>query len=111
MHTVCRIPCSIPVSYTHLDVYKRQDRYQDLPSHQEFRQPGRTWCWHCLLYTSAAITEVKEGSYVILEHFCDSKEENELAADGMHLWRHLNNAYCQSAMGDVYKRQVQECHM
>jgi len=48
---------------------------------------------------NAAIKEVKEGSYVILEHFCDSKEENELAADGMHLWRNLNNAYCQSAMG------------
>ena len=47
---------------------------------------------------NAAIKEVKEDSYVILEHFCDSKEENELAADGMHLWRNLNNAYCQSAM-------------
>ncbi len=31
---------------------------------------------------NAAIKEVKEGSYVILEHFCDSKEENELAAHG-----------------------------
>ena len=48
---------------------------------------------------NAAIMEVKKDSYVILEHFCDSKEENELAADGMHLWRNLNNAYCQSAMG------------
>lgn len=48
---------------------------------------------------NAAIKEVKKDSYVILEHFCDSKEENELAADGMHLWRNLNNAYCQSAMG------------
>lgn len=47
----------------------------------------------------AAIKEVKGDAYVILEHFCDSKEENELAADGMHLWRNLNNAYCKAAMG------------
>ena len=48
---------------------------------------------------NAAIKETKNDAYVILEHFCDSKEEKELAADGMHLWRNLNNAYCQSAMG------------
>lgn len=50
---------------------------------------------------NAAIKEAKDDAYVILEHFCDSKEEKELAADGMHLWRNLNNAYCQSAMGYV----------
>lgn len=48
---------------------------------------------------NAAIKEAKKDAYVILEHFCDSKEEKELAVDGMHLWRNLNNAYCQSAMG------------
>lgn len=48
---------------------------------------------------NAAIKSVKNDAYVILEHFCDSKEETELAADGMHLWRNLNNSYCQSAMG------------
>ena len=47
----------------------------------------------------AAIREVKENAFVILEHFCDDKEEKELAADGMHLWRNMNYAYCQSAMG------------
>ena len=47
----------------------------------------------------AAIREVKENAFVILEHFCDDKEEKELAADGLHLWRNMNNAYCQSAMG------------
>lgn len=47
----------------------------------------------------AAIRETKSDAYVILEHFCDNREEQELAADGMHLWRNLNNAYCQSAMG------------
>lgn len=48
---------------------------------------------------NAAIKEAKSDAYVILEHFCDSKEEKELAVDGMHLWRNLNNAYCQTAMG------------
>ena len=47
----------------------------------------------------AAIKEVKEDAFVILEHFCDSKEEQELSADGLHLWRNMNYAYCQSAMG------------
>ncbi|MBQ8875693.1 MAG: alpha-amylase, partial [Bacteroides sp.] len=47
----------------------------------------------------AAIKEVKEDAFVILEHFCDDKEEAELAADGLHLWRNVNYAYCQSAMG------------
>ncbi|MCD8182660.1 MAG: alpha-amylase [Bacteroides sp.] len=48
---------------------------------------------------NAAIKETKSDVYVILEHFCEVKEEEELAADGMHLWRNLNGAYCQSAMG------------
>lgn len=48
---------------------------------------------------NAAIKEVKPEAYVILEHFCDNKEEKELAADGMHMWRNMNNAYCQTAMG------------
>ena len=47
----------------------------------------------------ATIKEVKPDAFVILEHFCDGKEENELAADGLHLWRNMNNAYCQTAMG------------
>ena len=47
----------------------------------------------------AAIKTVKKDAFVILEHFCDDKEETELAADGLHMWRNMNNAYCQSAMG------------
>ena len=35
----------------------------------------------------------------ILEHFCADKEEQELAAKGMYLWRNVNNAFSQSAMG------------
>lgn len=46
-----------------------------------------------------AICEVKPDAYVVLEHFCDAAEEQALAKEGMHLWRNLNNAYCQSAMG------------
>lgn len=51
---------------------------------------------------NAAIKEVKPNAHVILEHFCADNEENELAADGMMMWRKLNNEYCQSAMG--YKK-------
>lgn len=46
-----------------------------------------------------AIREVKEDAFVVLEHFCDTREETELAQAGLHLWRNMNNAYCQSAMG------------
>ena len=35
----------------------------------------------------------------ILEHFCSASEETELANRGMYLWRNVNNAYSQSAMG------------
>ena len=47
----------------------------------------------------SAIKEVKEDAFVILEHFCDDKEEKELATEGINLWRNMNNAYCQTAMG------------
>ena len=47
----------------------------------------------------ATIRQVKKDAFVILEHFCDDKEEKELAADGMLLWRNMNYAYCESAMG------------
>ena len=48
---------------------------------------------------NATIKAVKPETYVILEHFCDDREETELSNDGMMMWRNLNNAYCQSAMG------------
>ena len=47
----------------------------------------------------AAIKEVKNDAVVILEHFCEDREEKALAQDGMRVWRNLNNAYCQSGMG------------
>ena len=46
-----------------------------------------------------AIKEIKQDAYVILEHFADNKEEKELSDAGMMVWRNMNNAYCQSAMG------------
>ncbi|MGL4851303.1 MAG: alpha-amylase family glycosyl hydrolase [Phocaeicola sp.] len=47
----------------------------------------------------SAIEAVNRDAFVILEHFCDTQEETELATAGMYLWRNLNHAYCQSAMG------------
>lgn len=39
------------------------------------------------------------GAYVIFEHLAADAEEKQLAEDGILLWRNVNNAYCQSAMG------------
>ncbi|MCW1735907.1 alpha-amylase family glycosyl hydrolase [Anaerorudis cellulosivorans] len=47
----------------------------------------------------AAIKAVKPNAYVILEHFCDDREEKELGDAGMMVWRNMNWNYCQSAMG------------
>jgi glycosidase len=49
-------------------------------------------------YYNAAKT-AKADVMFILEHFCSSSEETELANRGMYLWRNLNNAYSQTAMG------------
>lgn len=46
-----------------------------------------------------AVKSVKPEAYVIMEHFADNREETELANEGMMLWRNMNNAYCQTAMG------------
>jgi 1,4-alpha-glucan branching enzyme len=48
---------------------------------------------------NATIKAANPNAIVILEHFAEEKEEKELAEDGMHLWRNLNNAYCQTGMG------------
>lgn len=48
---------------------------------------------------SSAVKAASADAYVILEHFCATTEEKELANAGMMLWRNVNNAYCQSAMG------------
>ncbi|MGM9738433.1 MAG: alpha-amylase family glycosyl hydrolase [Candidatus Cryptobacteroides sp.] len=48
---------------------------------------------------NTAIREVKKDAVVILEHFCAQDEEKALAQAGMKVWRNMNNAYCQTAMG------------
>lgn len=50
-----------------------------------------------------AIKEVKQDALVILEHFADDAEETELSNAGMMVWRNMNHAYCQTAMG--YKEE------
>lgn len=45
------------------------------------------------------IRSVDEDAVVILEHFCDDKEEKELAEAGMKVWRNINYAYGQAAQG------------
>lgn len=42
---------------------------------------------------------VKNDVMFILEHFCAYEEELELANRGMYLWRKVNNAFSQAAMG------------
>ena len=49
-------------------------------------------------YTKA-VKAVNPDAVVILEHFCETKEENALAKAGAKVWRNLNNAYCQAVMG------------
>jgi glycosidase len=46
-----------------------------------------------------AAKAAKPNVMFILEHFCDNSEETELANRGMYLWRNVNNAYSQAAMG------------
>lgn len=46
-----------------------------------------------------AIKAVNPDAYVILEHFADNREETELSNEGMMVWRNMNWAYGQTAMG------------
>lgn len=46
-----------------------------------------------------AAKEVNPDVMFILEHFCDYDEELVLANQGMYLWRNVNNAFSQAAMG------------
>jgi len=46
-----------------------------------------------------AAKEVKPDIMFILEHFCEDREERVLANEGMYLWRNINNAFSQVAMG------------
>lgn len=46
-----------------------------------------------------AVKAINPNACVILEHFCEDKEEIELVKEGMKVWRNYNNAYCEAAMG------------
>jgi len=46
-----------------------------------------------------AVKAVKSDAMFILEHFVGGTEEDNLAAQGMYLWRNVNASYSQSAMG------------
>lgn len=45
------------------------------------------------------VKSTNTNAYVILEHFADNDEETALANKGMMLWGNMNNAFCQTAMG------------
>ncbi|MDD3077881.1 MAG: alpha-amylase family glycosyl hydrolase [Paludibacter sp.] len=46
-----------------------------------------------------AAKSVKSDVMFILEHFCNNDEETALANKGMYLWRNINDAFSQAAMG------------
>lgn len=46
-----------------------------------------------------AVFSANPNAVMICEHFCDTREENELAGAGIQLWRVMNHPYCQTAMG------------
>lgn len=46
-----------------------------------------------------AVKEANPNAVMICEHLAGIEEESELSQIGIKLWRNMNNAYCQSAMG------------
>lgn len=54
------------------------------------------------------IRSTNPDALMICEHLAGKEEESELAADGIKLWRNLNNAYCQSAMGWLENSSFEE---
>ncbi|MDR0892930.1 MAG: alpha-amylase [Mediterranea sp.] len=46
-----------------------------------------------------AVTEANPNAVVILELFAEQREEKAYGEKGILMWRNLNNAYCQTAMG------------
>ncbi len=45
------------------------------------------------------VVGTKPNAIMILEHFCDNREEKELSDSGMMVWGNLNYALCESVMG------------
>ena len=49
---------------------------------------------------SSEIWKRNSDAYVIIEHLTEgTTEEKELGEAGIMLWRNMNHAYCESAMG------------
>lgn len=57
----------------------------------------------------AAIRNVNPKAWTILEHFCETREEKELAETGMMLWRNMNDPYCEAEMG--YSNDLSGMHV
>jgi 1,4-alpha-glucan branching enzyme len=78
------------------------DGYEDVGSWSSY-DPERI---DILQRMADQIWSVDEDAYVILEHFAESREEEELAEyetgqgrPGMMLWNNMNEAYSQASMG------------
>jgi glycosidase len=52
-----------------------------------------------LKHMADKLWEVNPDAYVILEHFCENREEKELAEYGMMVWGNMNYAYNEATMG------------
>ncbi len=66
--------------------------------------PGDGWAYDAsririLKRMADQIWKVKNGAYVILEHFTDNSEEKVLSDYGMLLWGNLNYNYAEASMG------------
>ncbi|MDR0894585.1 MAG: Por secretion system protein [Prevotellaceae bacterium] len=48
---------------------------------------------------SSEVWKRQPDAYVIFEHLAAQSEEKQLGEAGILLWRNMNNAYCQTAMG------------
>ncbi len=46
-----------------------------------------------------SVIETNPDALFILEHFVGGSEETTLASEGMYLWRNINHAYSEAAMG------------
>lgn len=85
----------------HIDGY-RLDLSKGLTQRQSTESTAGNYDADRISYLTEYYEAAKEANpdiMFILEHFCDSREENELASKGMYMWKNVNNAFSQSAMG------------
>ena len=72
--------------------------------------PGEGWARDAsrirnLRRMAEALWQQDSTAYVILEHFCENSEEEELAEAGMLIWGNMNSAFSAAAMGNVENGQ------